>query len=243
VKPYGDAYAYARYACSAVPVACLVVAWGADAAARRLAGSGRAADLTALAGGTALAVAFYASGPYGLRHTPDGPHANTYLSLHALPLFDRPWPGASPFYRELARDPETVRIIEAPALTTRARHLYRNYYLTHGKDTVLALFPDELAGSPPDGPYVSLYDSDWRERADADYLILHRDVKRESLRYGRFVYGDGSWRDPAIVALMTRHTRYAIDASPPSAYLLDRLEATLGPPVYTDADILVWRLR
>lgn len=239
-RPYGDPYAYARYASTGLPLAFLATGWLLFELCRRT----RRAGLRhpgALAAGLALALALHVAGPLGPGQPRNGPHANTYLGLFPLPRFDVPWEG-SPFYDELARDPGARRIIESPALTNRARHLYRNYYLRHGKETWLGLFPQELPLVPA-GPYVSLADPDLAERSGADYLILHVDPVAEVQSYWRFVYGEPRADGPGTAALMARHDRYDDGIVRPSPHLRSRLRRLLGPPLYADGRIEVWSLR
>jgi len=193
IAPYGDAYAYARYVlpCS-VPVGLLLGYGIAALLARIPLGRARSRLLTAVTAAL-LATSFWLAGPYGVRHVADGPYANSYSSMLPLPAFDRSWPGAPAFYARLAREvrsrPGRVRVIESPALATRTRFLYRNYFLTHRAKTLLGVLPGEFPAIP-DGPYVSLAADDWRERAQADYLILHLSIEAELMRYWRFVYAE-----------------------------------------------------
>jgi hypothetical protein len=195
-----------------------------------------------------MAAALFATGPLGIGSTPDGPYANTYMNMLKLPPFDRPWAEAPSFYRELSALPpeqrEELRIIEAPALVTRARHLHRNSYLRHGVETVLAFLPGELL-RPPSGPYLSINRSRWWEAADADYLILHLDVRGEVERYWSSVYApDGSAvEDSSIGAYMQRHSRIAGRLRGISKPVVHRVTAALGKPDYRDPEIAVWRLR
>jgi hypothetical protein len=248
IRPFGDPYAYARYAIPCLPFACIAIGWFVVVAVSRAIPSERGREVGALALGATLAALLFASGPYGVRHTTDGPHGNTYITMFPLPAFDIPWDGAPAFYRELSRSEEVVRIIEVPALVTRTRHLYRNYYLQHGKETWLGIgFPWELKDLP-DGPYLSFEDPHWREKSDADYLILHASIGRELSRYWRFVYGThrAEAGDPSVAAYMARHSRYAGYKGPFAslpAGLREKLRLQLGEPLYLDEEIVVWRLR
>jgi hypothetical protein len=235
LQPYGDAYAYARYLIPALPAAYLVLGALVVCLTRR--------EAIALTAGFGVAAVLFLAGPRGLRHTPDGPYANTYLGLQPLAAFDVPWDETPAFYRELATDERDLRIVEVPALVTRTRHLYRNYFLQHGKATSLGLLPRELE-LVPDGPYVSLEASDWQERADADYLILHPRIGDELRRYWHFVYETPAARrqDPAVADLMERQSRYLEAKSTPPPILRRRLEQELGAPVFEDGTIVVWSL-
>jgi hypothetical protein len=229
VRPTGDAYAYARYLIVCVPAVCLLFGWGIAVLAARW---------TAAAGG-ALALVLLAAGPYGFRHTAGGPHANSYIDMFPLPAFDVPWPETPAFYEELATEAEPVRILEIPELENRSRHLYRNYYLTHRKPTDLGLAWAE-PGSVPVGPYVALSHAAWLEQVRADYIVLHLDPADEVARYWTFVYGLDQAGEPAVAAYMERHRVYAAPAAPP-IHVARELETRLGPPVYDDGTIAVWR--
>lgn len=249
-RPFGGPYAYARYLLPAIPFVCVLLGDAVAALARRGVAAERPREVAVLAAGALLAAALFAVGPYGPRRTPDGPYANTYITMFPLPAFDVPWPGWPAFYEQLASEPDDVRIVEAPALVTRTRHLYRNYYLRHRKQTSLGFaFGWELASGPvPDGPYVSFDDPSWRERCDADYLILHTAIGHELRRYWDFVYGEQRRLagEPSVAAYMARQQRYGgyqgALAEVPSR-LRSRLRAELGEPVFRDAEISVWRLR
>jgi len=248
VRPYGDAYAYARYAITIVPFVCLALGWlindgfgGSHEAESAKAVRGRSHWV--LGAGALLACVLFAAGPYGVRHPNDGPHANTYLSLYSLPAFDEPWDGAPAFYQSLANATKRPRIIEVPALVNRTRHLYRDYYLQHGAETWLGLFPRELR-NVPDGPYVSLANPGWREAAEADYLILHTNLGEELRDYWRFVY-ESQGHDvgsAAVAAYMTRHSRFGEVAAQEPALLAPRLRSELGEPAFEDRYITVWEL-
>jgi hypothetical protein len=230
VRPYGDAYAYARYL---MPAAVLMAVGCCRTAARLtpkrwrpLAGPAPAALILAAAAG-------------GLPAR-DGPHGNTYLAMLAMPAFDAPWPGRSPFYRRLAVEPDGLAVIESPALRTRSRHLHRNAYLAHRRTTLLGLLPSEVPGAVPRGPYVALGHDDPRS-SGARYLILHVAADDEVARYWDFVY-----RRPAAAAepwrpYMERHrTTFGVPRPPPA--LMAALEARLGLPAYEDGDVVVWDL-
>jgi hypothetical protein len=251
--PYGEAYAWSRYAIALVP--CVAVLWGRaiETLCARALPRVRGREALGIAVGAAIAAAFVALGPLGPRARPQGPYANTYLGMLALPEFDRPWPNAPPFYRELAelaRRGEARRIVEVPALYTQARHLYRNYWLLHGLDTLLVFNPHELA-HPPQGPYLALHGPDWADdieqltRAPADFLILHKHIGRELRGYFAYLYGrpagDGT-RVPERRAYMERHRRYGGFRGPLKSAVAEAVARALGPPAFEDEHILVWRL-
>ncbi|MFP8874573.1 MAG: hypothetical protein VCB42_08595, partial [Myxococcota bacterium] len=242
--PFGDAYAYARYLVAFIPAVLLLVGWGIAQACLRLAPATPLAEVSSLALGTGLAGLLFALGPLGPGGNDEGPHANTYMNLVPLPAFDLAWEAAPAFYHRLAEDPQPRRIIEVPALTTRTRHLYRNYYRSHRKATSLGLLSSELWQAPT-GPYVSLRGSHALDPGVGDYLILHHDLDRETARYWNFVYREnpGLSKDPDVVAFMNRHRRLerGTNSLPPD--LRERLQRKLAAPIYEDEEIVVWSLQ
>lgn len=230
IRPYGDAYAYARYAAPALPAMALLVATGLRTAIRGHPASSRAWAFAALAAALGLS----AAGP--LRATDDGPFANSYLALQPLPAFDALYPGQPKAYRSIEPD---ASIIEVPALINRSRLLYRNYFLAQPRTTLVGFLPEEEPVPP--GPHIAVRP---RELADkADYLFVHRDAEREADRYWRFVY-DTAW--PATGgsrALMERQAGFGRPLPKPEPALLERLERRFGAPAFADEDVLVYRLR
>lgn len=245
IRPFGGPYAYARYAIAMLPFAFLFLGslFADPFPDSSNATVSRARPLLGLAGVT-FAIALFLLGPGG-RGVPDGPHANTYISMFPLPAFDIPWSGGSAFYSQLEQEEGSIRIIEAPALVSRSRHLYRNQYLQHEKETWLALFPYEL-DTPPDGPYVSLASRGWRTRANADYLILHLKVREEITEYWSFVYDTNRnlANEQNVAAFMERQRRYTWLPKPETLPKLQQsLLEELGEPTYRDEWLWVWDLR
>ncbi len=239
VQPFGGPYAYMRYVVIVLPMAWLVVSWLLVCAIER-ARFALARQVVAVV----FAVGLFAVGPAVQNHA-SGLHANTFMGLYTLPAFDQPWTGGSEFYAELARIEEPVRIIEAPGLVTRTRHLHRIHYLDHGKDTRLALYPFEIE-SIPGGPYVSLFEDDWRANSDADFLILHLRIEDEVDAYWSFVYethGASVGRDD-VAAYMDRQKRRTWYPKAESTVKLQRkLRDELGPPAYQDTWLWAWDLQ
>ncbi len=240
-KPQGMTYAYARYLLAALPFMLMLLAWLLVQVLRltRL----PKPDYIGLAIGIALVVVSFLVGPLGLKHTKDGPFANTYLSMMPLPAFDVPWDQTPPFYKSLADSAEVIRIIEAPELINRSVLLYRNYYLQHRKDVLIG-FVSVKPQDVPSGPYVSPFDLNSLENTDANYLILHLNIRREVEQYWQFVYNRvwPTMEDPDVKSLMVRQRMYAKPLSSLhtlASYLQDRL----GQPVYKDAKIVVWKLK
>jgi hypothetical protein len=242
VRPYGDAYAYARYGIAAVPPLLALVAWTIERAARML--PERSAPPPTAWIAAAGALVWLAVGPPGPLREPAPQHANTYLGLLALPAFDAPWPRTPAFYRTLAERPAGERaattLIEVPALTTRSRHLYRHYQLQHGARTLLGPLPGEFPMLPR-GPYVAIGRIDAIASSGADYVVVHRDVATELARYWAWIYGpEGPPADPDRAAYLARHARYGglLPAAP--AGLLAALARKFGEPVYEDETLVVF---
>ncbi|MDE0887173.1 MAG: glycosyltransferase family 39 protein [Myxococcota bacterium] len=245
VQPYGDAYAYARYAMPAVVPLCLLAGSGLAWLLGRIRRLSVSAPGWIAAG---LATALWLAGPLGPGNPRIPEHANTYLSLLALPGFEVPWPETPSFYRELAALPATeragLRLVEVPALTTRTRHLYRHYQAQHGVESWVAPLPGEFPRIP-DGPYIAFQRPDWREASGADYLVVHLDIAGETAAYWRWLYGatgPGPF-DEAEAAFMQRHQRYGGLLPAPSPSLLSGLTAQLGEPRVSEPGLLVWDLR
>jgi hypothetical protein len=245
-RPYGMAYAYARYLLVALPIALMLLAWLYWVVLRALLRSPSRADLIAL---STAAVALLAWAWYGPLRSADveGPFGNSYLSLMPLPAFDEPAADMPPFYRELAADPRARTIVEAPALFSRSVLLYRNYQLLHGKEVALGV-PEESSGTgserflPPEG-YAVLGRDELSGRGD--YLILHKNAAAEVARYWQFVYQQ-AWpraRRLADAGLMENHRDLVFAPPGPDPALAARMRIDLGPPSYEDDDLLVWRLR
>jgi len=243
-RPEGMAYAYARYLLTALPFMLMLMAWLLVEALHATRLPARTADYVALAVGAVLVIVSFLTGPLGLKHTDDGPFANTYLSITPLPSFDVPWDQTPPFYRTLAASTEPVRIIEAPELLSRSVLLYRNYYLQHRKEVMIGFVSVDPANVPA-GPYVSLLDPKSIKNSDADYMILHLDVFPEVASYWQSVY-DSVWpkmEKPGIDSLMVRQSKYWIQQIQSLDGLVEDLEVSLGKPVYKDERIVVWELK
>lgn len=245
-RPYGDAYAYARYTLPAIAPLGILLALGLREALRPLTQRGRL--VTQIIFLLAMGL-LWLSGPIAPGSRPTAPqHANTYLSLLRLPGFDVAWPKTPPFYRQLQslkpKDGSRLRIVELPALHNRARHLYRNYQLQHGAQTVLAILPGEFP-RVPDGPYVSPSQRDWLETSEADYLIVHLDVGREAAEYWAWVYGPSGPGpfEAGQAAPMERHQHYGEPLPRVSASMRQHLSTLLGEPLYRDRFIEVFALK
>lgn len=243
VRPYGDAYAYARYVIAALPPMLVMAAYGLDRAL--FAVSVRLAERSAWVA-AAIALTVLMGGPPGPLRDPSLQHANTYLGLHALPAFDAAWPDTPAFYRTLAdaraRGESEPTLVEIPALTTRTRHLYRHYQRQHGARTLLGPLPGEFPMMPA-GPYVPFWMPLRLEASDADYLIVHRNVSDELARYWAWVYGADHAADrTGDEAFMARHAQYGGLLPAANDRLLTSLEKRFGTPVFDDGTIVVHRI-
>lgn len=244
-QPYGMAYAYARYLLMALPFMLMLLAWLVVELACIARFRTRTPDAVGLSVGLALVLASFVAGPLGLRHTDDGPFANTYLSMMPLPAFDVAWEETPAFYKTLADSDEPIQIIETPELLSRSVQLYRNYYLQHRKRVIVGLLSVEPKDVPA-GPYVSIKSTESIKRSGADYLILHRDLVQELASYWQFVY-EKVWpdiEDAGTASLMKRQETYwarAPNFSPD--ILVSRFTNSFGAPTYQDHMIIVWKLK
>jgi hypothetical protein len=200
------------------------------------------AEAAALAIGAAAVIACFLAGPLGPGHPRDGIFANSYVRLGALPAFDVPWPGASPFYERLARMSGEVRVIEAPGLRSRGMMLYRSHFLRHRRPVRIGLAEGELAALLGD-PYVFLLEPRVVPGDGEEYLLYHRDPRGEIERYWRFVYEE-AWpaeRRAGDSGFMERNRKvHDQPGRDPEGEV--RLRVRFGEPVYEDRDLLVWRL-
>ncbi|NNE07827.1 MAG: hypothetical protein HKN20_04615 [Gemmatimonadetes bacterium] len=246
MRPHGMEYAYARYLLPALPFMLMMVAWLLVEALRSNRRTAGAAEWPAVILGAALVAANFMTGPLSPRIHDDGPYSATYISMKELPAFDRPFPGTPAFYKTLAEQEAAVRIIVAPARAHRTLLLYRNYYMQHGKRTVLGRLGSEERIL--DGPYIDLDGIRPGEENGADYLILHMNVAWEANDYWKFVYED-AWPGHEVAGdggFMTRHDR----RNPPGLELKERtaviaaeIRDRLGPPIFEDDYIRVWDIR
>jgi len=239
-------YAYARYLLNALPFVLLGVTWLLWVGIHKLSSNEARAGRIALGAGVLLIAAATLTGPLSPARPSGGSFDNSYLAMWPLPAFDARHPAPPPFYEQLAGDAEAVRIIEAQPLTSRAVLLYRAYQRIHGKQVFVG-WPAEPPRSLRGAPYAAILAD---EALDADYLVLHKDLRREVRDYWRFVYfeaalDDESWGDESF---MERHkttfVRSQDIASPEQASLLATyLRRKLGEPALEDDQLWVWKLR
>ena len=232
VAPYGGPFAYARYAIPALPAIALLLGEWTAALGRRL---GPAWDRAAPALAVLLALVLWAAGPGRL--VDDGPYANGYLSLVPLSGFDAPFLAMPDAYSRLEPG---ARIVEAPSLPSRARYMYRNYFLQHRHPTVLGFVPDE-GQFPVPGPHVVVEPSAELDRS-ADYLVIHVDVADELMAYFDFAHDATAARTPQLLRLAGARGFWASEPRP-TKDLVAALTARYGPPLVDDGMLLVYRLR
>ncbi len=235
--PHGMEYAYARYLMGALPFAAMALAAGFVALAQRYTRESVVCGIGALLIGASLV-----TGPLvGVPRT--GEFDNTYLAMRSLPAFDRAWPGAPAIYDEIAALEGDVHVVESPPITSRGVLLYRGHALRHGKRVSLG-YPE--ADPLHQALYVNLSTV---TKADADYVIVHRNLAREVRAYWRFVY-DEVW--PTMPhgsdeGFMERHRAHFIAGQPAAseevaASLAAIVREHLGPATYKDKHVLVWKL-
>ncbi len=246
-RPPGMEYAYARYLLISLPFVLMLLAWLVVAAVERVLRARRAARGAALALGVALVAALHVTGPRSPFRPTEGPFGNTYLSLRRLPAFDAPNPATPRFYEDLASEPDSVRVIEFPPRLFRSALLYRNYFLRHGKETLVG-WMDDTPGPLRGGPNVDLRDPLSVERSRATYLVVHKNVSTEGTAYWHFVYRK-AWlalRGRSDAGLMQHHDRFFPDREG-LARLAERVagerRTRYGDPFYEDDLLFVWRLR
>jgi hypothetical protein len=242
IRPHGMEYAYARYLVNSVPAMLMLMAW---LVVRPL--SGLVGNTVATGFGVAIVALTFFTGPMKPARAPQGPFANSYLSMRSLPAFDRPFRFAPKIYETIAADPEVTRIIEAPILHSRAVLLFRNYYLQHRKDVVIG-----LSATPEDvrlnGPYAFVGSPRLGPESGAQYLILHKDLLQELAAYWTFVY-ERAWpkvENPWDRGFMSRHRTYFVPEDDPKEManvLIEPLRNQLGPPIYEDPIVVAWKLR
>ena len=244
-RPHGMEYAYARYLLTALPFLPMLMAWLLYALAKRLVQSEGTASLACLLLGVlGIGLGFFQGPAWGPR--PASPvFNNSYLALHALPAFDAPWSGAPDFYAQLALDPSVERIVEYPPLQTRAVLYYRQLALQHGKQVLLGWPKQPLPGMGP-SVYVSM---DSVSARDADYIILHRDPAAEVRAYWKFVYAQAGPEEGwgLETGFLKRHRSHWADQQVLNrvdflANEAAQLRERLGPALYKDSKLLVWKL-
>jgi hypothetical protein len=179
----------------------------------------------------------FLAGPLGLSRVDAGPYTNSYLSLFQLSKFSVARTPVPDFYRELADMRPDTAIVELPTLSNRSVHLYRGYYLLHGKRTMLSAVDSH-------GPYLprDLYVPIRRQElldAGVDFVVAHVDPLTEIDSYWAQVYGSpakGFGR-----AYMERHERFGRRAIKPPSII--QLRKALGAPRYEDGTLIVWEIR
>jgi hypothetical protein len=136
-------------------------------------------------------------------------------------------------------------IIESPILHSRAVLLYRNYYLTHGKDVLMGIV--QLEDVRLNGPYAFIGDPQVGRKAGAQYLVVHKDVETELKAYWSYVYNralpkvESYWNR----GFMHRHQTYFLsqDLVEMVEVLSGALSNQLGEPFYEDGIVVAWKLK
>jgi hypothetical protein len=192
----------------------------------------------ALGAGLALVVTGFLAGPRSPL-TPSAPSFdNTHLALASLPDFDTPYPGTPDVYGAIAKDPG-ARVLELPTLRNRGVVLLRNYQLQHGNPVFFAwTWRPELRRCRP--PYVWVENPQLVRDTGVGWIVLHRDLRGEIVRYLRFIEERATESEGLIVRLLTRSVR-AIPR-PDIELIRSFLEERHGPPLYADELVFAWRL-
>jgi hypothetical protein len=234
--PHGMEYAYARYLLNAIPAMLLLLAW----LLVRLLGPRVGVSL-----GLVLVAVVWIAGPQGPLRPEERSFANTYLALRTLPAFDERFRFTSEVYDRIAEDDEAAVIIESPVIHSRAVLLYRNYYLTHGKDVVMGVIsPDDVRLN---GPYAFIGDPQVGAETGARYLVVHKDIEYELRVYWKTVYDsvlpevESRWNR----GMMERHRTYFLNSGLKEMVdvLAPALEKQLGAPFFEDERVYCWKLK
>ncbi len=246
LRPYGMAYAWARYLLSALPFLWMGLAWGLVGVLSRFDRGRRWHEFAALGAGAGVALAAYLTGPIGPGAPSAGTLDNTYLLMRHLPAFDVPSPKTPAVYANLAADPEVDRIVELPPLRNRGALMYRNYALQHGLEVLTDWGWGGLEREAA-APYVWLDDLRLAEHSGVDYVVMHLDVRAELFDYVRTVRrkvwpemqtpGDEEF----MLRLLVKTVRPVreVDLRPAIALLNERY----GPPVHKEQGLRAWKVR
>lgn len=234
--PHGMEYAYARYLLNAIPAMLLLLSW----LLVRLCGPRVGVSL-----GLVLVAVVWITGPQGPLRPEERSFANTYLALRSLPAFDQRFRFTSEVYDLIAEDDEAAVIIESPVIHSRAVLLYRNYFLTHGKDVVMGVIsPDDVRLN---GPYAFIGDPQVGSETGARYLVVHKDIEYELGVYWKTVYDnllpkvESRWNR----GMMERHRTYFLNSGLKEMVdvLAPALENQLGAPFFEDERVYCWKLK
>jgi hypothetical protein len=214
-QPKGSHFAMARYLMIALAPMLLAAAHGLRALARV-----SYPRLGSVAGFLCAGV-LLARGPIDATWL-GGAFTNSHELLVRNPRIDRPLPETPALYRELARSPAELTLVEFPFVAA-AWMVLRNYELQHGQRVLVGTerSRSRLLGSPP---YVHLTDLA-ALRGRADWLIVHLDLRAEFLRFLAF-----AGRSP--------HPQRA----PVWRGSEERLVERFGEPDYRDEHVWAWRI-
>jgi len=238
-RPFGDAYAYARYTMASLPMAAIFLGWGTWHLVLRFSRDARRREVALPVVGAGVSFALFLCGGYGWKSTDDGVFSNSYISLFPLAAFDRSAPELEEVYRVIAADEGARGVLEIPHLVSRGIFYYRNAALVHGK-RVQTGFMARPQKNLPEG-YVSLAQDDWLERVDADYVILHLDVLAEVEKYWTCVYSEEPF-DPSVNAYMERHRRFGKAEETGRPSVVTHIQSSLGRPIYQSPTVIAWKL-
>jgi len=140
--------------------------------------------------------------------------------------------------RQSSRESASIAIA-----SSRGVLLFRSHALRHGKRVSLG-YPE--ADSLHQALYANL---STLTKADADYVIVHRNLAREVRAYWRFVYDEVWTAMPHGYddGFMERHRAHFIAGQPlateeVAAAIAALVRERLGPATYKDKHVLVWRL-
>lgn len=232
--PRTDTFALARYLLPVAPPILLAAATGFAWIARGV--------RAAAAAGPALAGLCAGLGPLPAMATWPNDWSVNALALAMLgktESFAQMVPTVPAFYGELARRPAgSVTLLEAPCLATIFGNPLPLYQRVHRQHTRIGLtsgiVPDapvllQLPAPAPGfdlGSFVFLSAALDAEEPPADFLVLHRDLRRE-IRLGP---------DQVLRQLLEASH---VDVAPIAALF----QARFGPPCYEDELLVVFRLR
>jgi hypothetical protein len=226
-----------RYLLVLLPGLLLCVALGLVLPWRWLGGL-RAARIGPILATAAFIALVFLSGPLadGARYHSSFAQDNDSVDFHR-PRGRIPAEAVPGFYRALATDAASRRIVEAPwvAWWTFSR-VMRAYQEHHGRSVAVAngdaLLADPRLALRNHVPAIPAA----LARADADWVVVHRDIlgEEEAIREAPGYLGDAY--PPDFRAQLRARMRQE------GATLARALESAWGPPEYADGQLLAWRL-
>lgn len=133
-----------------------------------------------------------------------------------------PFTGTPEIYHRLARSPRELKVVEYPAFPSYTRPLLANYERQHRQHTLIGL-TGITEGVYTRHPYVSLRELDPRS-SDADWVIVHKDLRREA----------EAFFDRAIPDESNLRTGIALEE-------VRSFQKTWGEPAFEDEFVQAWR--